>query len=106
MTRAAGIFLLLAVTFDIFDGNQYLIHRHAEEIPERVEVIYSRKALAVLPFIDGAGLLKAEIALDVPNRQPAFDAQAADIVSRCREVDDLEKLRVHMNTSLKSDTIR
>ena len=48
--------------------------------PERVEVIYSRKALAVLPFIDGAGLLKAEIALDVPNRQPAFDAQAADIV--------------------------
>lgn len=90
MTRAAGIFLLLAVTFDIFDGNQYLIHGHAEEIPERVEVIYSRKALAVLPFIDGAGLLKAEIALDVPNRQPAFDAQAADIVSRCREVDDRE----------------
>ena len=45
MTRAAGIFLLLAVTFDIFDGNQYLIHGHAEEIPERVEVIYSRKAL-------------------------------------------------------------
>lgn len=50
MTRAAGIFLLLAVTFDIFDGNQYLIHGHAEEIPERVEVIYSRKALAVLPL--------------------------------------------------------
>ena len=43
MTRAAGIFLLLAVTFDIFDGNQYLIHGHAEEIPERVEVIYSRR---------------------------------------------------------------
>ena len=33
-------------------------------------------------------------------------AQAADIVSRCREVDDREELRVHMNTSLKSDTIR
>ena len=99
----AGLILLLAEIICFSDGDQYPVHRHIEEISERVEVIYGRQALAVLPFIDGSGLFKAEIALNIPNGQSALNAQAADVVARSDEVDYGKAFRTHIGTSLKSD---
>ena len=69
-------------------GNQDLIHGDLKELPQGVEIIHRGQALAFLPLIDGPGLLKAEVALHLPHRQAALQAQAPDVIPRGGKVDD------------------
>ena len=86
--RAARLCLLLSVIIrSVSDRNQDLVHGDPEEIAERVEIVYRRKALASLPLVDRLGLFEAEILLQVPDGQPALHAEAPDVFPRCGKVD-------------------
>ena len=60
-------------------GNQDLIHRNLKERAQCVQIIYGRKAFALLPLVDRPRLLKAEVALQIPNCQAAFPVAARSI---------------------------
>ena len=57
-----------------YNRNQDLIHRNLKERSERVEIIYRGQAFALLPLVDRAGFLKAEVALQLPDGQAALHA--------------------------------
>ena len=86
--RAARLALLLSVDIQLVSyRNQDLIHCDPEEVSERVEVVYRRKALTPLPFVDRLGFLEAEVLLKVPHGQSTFDAKPLDVVPRGNQVD-------------------
>ena len=68
--------------------NQDLIHCDPEEIAERVEIVYRRKALASLPLVDCLGLFETEVLLKVPGGEPSLDTKASDVFPRCGEIDN------------------
>ena len=76
-----------------FYGNQDLIHWNLKEVSKCVKVVYRGEGLALLPLVDGPRLLKAEIALQVPDRQAPRHTQASDVVSRRDQVDHGKYLR-------------
>ena len=86
--RAARLTLLLSVDIQLVSyRNQDLIHCDPEEVSERVEVVYRRKALTPLPFVDRLGFLEAEVLLKVPHGQSTFDAKPLDVVPRGNQID-------------------
>ena len=68
--------------------DQNLLHGHFQQYPQSVQVIHGGQALALLPFVDGLRLLKAEVGLDVPDGQPPLLAQPEDVGSGGCQVDD------------------
>ena len=99
--RAAGLRLLLDIVWKVDrDGDQDLIHRHAEEAAERVEIVHGGKACAFLPLVDRLRLLKAEEGLQVPNGEAPLEAQTPDVVPGRDQVDHGECMRVHGNRLL------
>lgn len=53
-------------------GDDDLVHWHLEQSAQCIEVIYTGKALAPLPFVDGLRLLKSEIVLEISDCQAAI----------------------------------
>ena len=86
--RAARLSLLLSPVVGFCSyRNQDLVHRDIEEIPERVKVVYRRKALSPLPLVDRLGLFKSEVLLKVPDGQSPFDTETPDVVPGRDQVD-------------------
>ena len=86
--RAARLSLLLSVSMQLVSyRNQDLIHCDPEEIAERVEIVYRRKALASLPLVDRLGLFEAEVLLKVPDGEPSLDTKASDVFPRRSQID-------------------
>ncbi len=81
--RAARLSLLLSIDIELVSyRNQDLIHCDPEEVAERVEIVYRRKALASLPLVDRLRLFEAEILLKISDGQPSLDTKASDVVPR------------------------
>ena len=106
--RAAWLSLLLSVSIELISyRNQDLIHCDPEEIAERVEIVYRRKALASLPLVDRLGLFEAEVLLKVPDGQPSLDAKASDFFPRRCQIDYGVLLPVqkhHPNSDRKAES--
>ena len=106
MRRAAGLSLLLSGDMQFCrDGNQDLFHRNLKKRSKRVKVVYRGKTFALLPLVDGSGPLKAEIALEIPDSQPALQAQAPDVISRGGKVDDGNGFHGHGSRLLQKSSI-
>lgn len=71
-------------------GDEDLIYRDVQDVPERVQVIYRGEALSALPLVDRPRLFKAKVLLQVLYRQAALLAQPLDVAAGRREVDDRE----------------
>ena len=86
--KTAGISLLF-----IFKGGysrlyEDLFHGDLKKGAECVEIIHGGKALASLPLVNRLRLFKAEVALKIPDTQPAFNAQLPDVAACGRKIDD------------------
>ena len=78
-------------------GDDDLVHRHLEQSAQCIEVIYTGKALAPLPFVDGLRLLKSELVLEISDCQAAILPESADIRPGSHRIDDRKLNHGHMD---------
>ena len=88
MMRAAGIDLLLCLYLSYSRFYEDLFHRYFQKDAKGVKIIYSGKAFASLPLVDGLRLFKTEIALKVPNTQPTCEPKLSDVAASSRKIDN------------------
>ena len=87
-------------------GDDDLVHRHLEQSAQCIEVIYTGKALAPLPFVDGLRLLKSEIVLEISDCQAAILPESADIRPGSHRIDDRKLNHEHMDRLHSSGCLR
>ena len=73
------------------------LHWEGSESAQCIEVIYTGKALAPLPFVDGLRLLKSEIVLEISDCQAAILPEPADIRPGSHGIDDRKLNHGHMD---------
>ena len=84
--------------------HQDVVHGHAQQGAQGIEVVYRGQTLAPLPLIDGLGFLKAEKLLKVSDRESPGLPQPENVGSCGRKVDD-GKMVCKYDNRLHSDHV-
>lgn len=80
--------------------DQEVLHIHAQEPGQGEQIVHRGQRLAPLPLVNGLGVLKPEILLDLPHREPTSLAGLLDGLACAFHIDGGKSGILVQNTSL------
>ena len=85
--------------------DQEVLHGHLQQLGQSQQVVHRRQAFPMLPLIDGLGVLKAKVRLQIPHGELSGPAVPLDAAARFRQVDH-RKSSMHRSSTILSFLIQ